>query len=186
MTTRKYVGRAWSPARTLSVLDLKGRLVEMLSHAERQGLSDHMELLAKLLARPTHRDPPELERTEALQHFDRLVEDAEALTTAFEAMESDAASICCSMEAEGIVEASQRARAAFEGRQVLAHGPGGRLGVLRRTQVHSSIWQTRLAQGVKEVIEVLLVPVLECTVPIRLPVFEPSARKVRHIGLCDT
>jgi hypothetical protein len=117
MTTRKYVGRAWSPARTLSVLDLKGRLVEMLSHAERQGRSDHMELSAKLLARPTHRDPPELERTEALQHFDRLVEDAEALTTAFEAMESDAASICCSMEAEGIVEASQRARAAFEGRR---------------------------------------------------------------------
>lgn len=51
MTTRKYVGRAWSPARTLSVLDLKGRFVEMLSHAERRGLSDHMELLAKLLAR---------------------------------------------------------------------------------------------------------------------------------------
>src|SRR6266581_1282148 len=48
-----------------------------------------------------------------------------------------------------------------------------------------SFRQPRLAQCVKEVIEVLLVPVLECAVPIRLPVLEPAARKGSHIGLCD-
>ena len=100
---RMYQSRAWSPARSLSVLDLKGRIQEMIRQAERRGgCTDHHELLVKFQADLAAATSSEPERAEACLLLDRLIEDAEVMVTAFEAMEIDAATIAMSMELEGI------------------------------------------------------------------------------------
>jgi hypothetical protein len=112
---REYAGRARGPARALCVLDLKGRIQQMVQQAQRRGCTDHQEALTKFSADLAAATAPEIERVKACQLLDRLVEDADTLIMWFDTLEQDAASIACSMELEGIQDAIARVRGAFEG-----------------------------------------------------------------------